>query len=142
MTTFDLIFTICNEVVKVMFLHLSVCPQGEYLCRYPLGPGTPPRTRYTPLGPGTPLPRTRYTPLGRYSPGPGAFPQDQVHPHPLGPSTSPMTRYTPHLRPVTPPWDQVHPKGAGTPPTMHTPQTRSTPSRWLLLWMACIRKAT
>ena len=57
------------------------CPhgEGEYLCRYtprdqvhppwdqvhPPGPGTPPRTRYTPLhlqGPGTPPSQTRYTP--------------------------------------------------------------------------------
>ena len=29
---------------------------------HPLGPGTPPGTRYTPPGPGTPPPRTRYTP--------------------------------------------------------------------------------
>ena len=96
-------------------------------------PGTPPHTRYTPLGLGTP-PRTRYTPRSRP-------PQDQVHPTradtpptpqrgspPLGPgtppgadtqpwSTPPRTRYTPqeqthtprahHPQPVTPP-DQVH----------------------------------
>ena len=89
--------TIHNEVAKVMFLHVCVCPQWggewEYLDRYPLGtrytppgPGTPPRTRYIPLGPGTP-PGTRYTP------------RDQVHPpdqvHLPGPGTPPGTRYTP-----------------------------------------------
>ena len=77
------IFTVRNEVAKVMFLHMSVCPQGGVPGQVP--PGTrytpphrdqvhtpwdqvhPPGTRYTPLGsgippgPGTP-PRTRYTP--------------------------------------------------------------------------------
>ena len=84
----------------------------------PLGPGTPPRTRYTPWtrytprdqvhppGPGTPPgtrytpPRTRYTPLDQvHPPGTRYTPRDQVHPPdqvpPLGPGTPPPTRYTP-----------------------------------------------
>ena len=97
------IVTVHNKVVKVMFLHVCVCPQrGEYLGRCPPGPGAPPRTRYTP-GPGTP--RTRYTPQTRYTPW------DQV---------SPRTRYTPQ--------DQVHPPGPGTPPL-----GPGTPPRRLLL---------
>ena len=60
---------------------------------HPPGPGTPPRTRYTPLGPGTP-------------------PWDKVHPtdqvHPPGPGTPPQTRYT-RL-------DQVPPRTRYTPP--------------------------
>ena len=100
---------------------------GEYLGRntgtYPLGPGKPPGTRYTPwdqvhppepgtpLGPGTP-PGTEYTPLGS-----GTLPLDQVHPP--GPDTPPPpppgTRYTRR--------DQVHPPGPGTPAgTRYTPQ--------------------
>ena len=56
---------------------------------HPLRPGTP-QTRCNPLGPGTP-PRTRYTPWNRYTPWPGnppgpgnpldqVPPWDQVHP--------------------------------------------------------------
>ena len=112
--------TVRNEVAKVMFLQACVCPQGgEYLTRYtppvdqvhppvdqvhtppwdqvhPLGPGTPPGTRYTPLGPctlpgpGTP-PRTRYTP------------KDQVH-------SSRTSRYTPPRDTATAA-DGTHPTG-------------------------------
>ena len=60
---------------------------------HPLGPGTPPGTRYTPLGPGTPhWPGT--PPWARYTPW------DQVHPP--GPGTPPGTRYTPppEIRPL------------------------------------------
>ena len=114
------------KFAKVMFLHVSV-HRGDYLGRYPfprdqvhpLGPGTPPGTRYTPQdqvhlldqvhppGPGTPPrtrytlpgtrytpPRTRYTPPGtRYTPRPGT-PRDQVYP----------------LPDQVPPRDQVHPQ--------------------------------
>ena len=83
------IFTVRNEVAKVMFLHVCVCPQGgEYLGRYPPG------TRYTPPG-------TRYTPRGtRYTPW------DQVHPptrytplvHSLGPGSPPRATVTPSPR--------------------------------------------
>ena len=100
------LITVRNEVEKVMFLHMCVCPQRrEYLGRCPpdqvhppgtryipgtrytprpgTPPGTPPRTRYTLRGQGTPpRPGTRYTPTG-----PGTTPQDQVHP--LGPGTPP-----------------------------------------------------
>ena len=101
---------------------LSVHRGGQYLRRSPLGPDTPPGTRYTPLGPDTPS-------------GPGTHPwnqvhlQDQVHPpdqiQPLGPGTTPGTRYTPRDQihpsgtrytppgPGTPPRDQVHPPGDG-----------------------------
>ena len=54
----------------------------------PPEPGTPPRTRYTPLGPGTP------------PPGPGT--------PPLGPGTPPWTRYTPW--PGTPPGTRYTPR--------------------------------
>ena len=33
--------TVRNKVAKVMFLHVSVCPRGEYLGRCPPRPGTP-----------------------------------------------------------------------------------------------------
>ena len=87
------IFTIRNEVAKVMFLHLSVCPQGGITWAgtpqdqvHPPGPGTPPWDQVHPPG-------TRYIPTGtRYTP------QDQVHP----PGQVPP-------RPGTPP-------GPGTPP--------------------------
>ena len=90
----------------------------------PLGPGTPPRTRYTspdqvyPLG-------TRYTPRPGTPPG-QVHPPDQVHPPgpgtpprpgtPPGPGTPPWTRYTPRTRytPLVHPPDQV-PPGPGTP---------------------------
>ena len=109
--------TVRNEVAKVMFLHVSVCPQGEYLGRCPpgtrytpLGPGTSSGTRYTPLGPGTP-PRTGIPPQ------PGT-PPDQVQPPgarytPLGPDIPPQDQvYRPRpgtLPDQVPPWDQVHP---------------------------------
>ena len=95
------IFTVRNKVANVMFLHVSVCPQGGVPGQvphwdqvHPRGPGTPPwtrynppwdqvhpQTRYTPLGPGTPPPRpgtpsgTRYTPRDQVHPT-----RDQVHP--------------------------------------------------------------
>ena len=89
------IFTVRNEVAKVMLLQASVCPRGEYLTRYtprwdqvhPLGLGTSPGTRYTP-------PRTRYTPWGQV--------------HPPGPGTPPWTRYTP-LGPGTPLSPEIRP---------------------------------
>ena len=90
-------FTVRNEVAKVMFLHLSVCPRGVSASvhagmtppwdqaspgtRHPTGPGTPPGLG-TPPGPGTPTPQTRHLP-------------------PLGPGT---TR------------DQAQPPGPGSPP--------------------------
>ena len=71
------------KFAKVMFLHVSVCPQWgvKYLGRYPPGHGTPPP------GPGTPP--------GRYPPDQvpprAGKPPDQVHSpdqvHPPGPGT-------------------------------------------------------
>ena len=94
---------------KVIFLEVcvknSVHMGGEYLGRYPPDQVHPPWDQvHPPPGPGTP-PRTRYTP------------QDQVHPqdqiHPSGTRYTPRTRYTPwdqvHL-----PQDQVHPPRPGT----------------------------
>ena len=79
------IFTIRNEVAKVMFLHLSVCPQGGITWAGTL------RDQVHPPGPGTP-------------------PWDQVYPHwdqvhPPGPGTPPgqVPPYQVHPR------DQVHP---------------------------------
>ena len=40
--------TVRNEVAKVRFLHVCVCPRGITLAGTPLG------TRYTPPEPGTP----------------------------------------------------------------------------------------
>ena len=82
-----------NEVWgKVICLQACVCPQGEgeYLTRYPPspGPGTPPRTRYTPLD--------QVHPQQGTPPGTRSTPQDQVHPP--GPGTPPWTRYTPQTR--------------------------------------------
>ena len=104
------IFTVRNEVAKVMFLHESVCPQVGMPGQVhppgpdtPAGPGAPSRTRYTSTGPGTPWdqvppsgpgtrPRTRY-PQNQVPPGAGThpsgarYPPDQVHP--LGPCAPP-----------------------------------------------------
>ena len=63
------IFTVHNEVAKVMFLHVCVCPQGgSTWAGIPPEPGTPPEDQVHPPG-------TRYSR------------RDQVHP--------PGTRYTP-----------------------------------------------
>ena len=92
------IFTGRSEVVaKVMFLQVSVCPQGGGVC---LGAcwdaNTPPQTRQTPLGPGR-------APLGpgRHPPGTSRPPWDQADP--------PGTRQAPPGTRQTPP-------GPGRPP--------------------------
>ena len=59
-------------------------PQGEYLGRYPLG------TRYTPLGPGTPPLEPGTPPWDQVHPQDQAHPQDQVYPP--GPGTPPRRR--------------------------------------------------
>ena len=65
------------KFAKVMFLHVSVCPQGgEYLGRSPKAG--------TPLG--------RYTSLGRYTPWAGTSPWAGKSPWA---GTSPLGRYTP-----------------------------------------------
>ena len=96
------VITICNEVAKVMLLHLSVIlfTGRDYLGRFPLGPGAPPRIRCPPPG-------IRYTPLSQAStpPGPGT-PWDKVHPPPLQVCPIPPG-------PGTPPEDQVPPPADG-----------------------------
>ena len=96
-----------TKFAKVMFLHVSVCPQGGVPGQVPGG------TRYTPLGPGTPqqVPPWDQVPPGRYTPlGPGTPPWDQVHPSgtrytPPGPGTPPISG----AHGQVPPQDQVHP---------------------------------
>ena len=127
-----------TKFAKVMFYTcLSVIMftgGGEYLGRYtgtyPLGPGKPPGTRYTPwdqvhppepgtpLGPGTP-PGTEYTPRDQvHSLWTRYTPQDQVHPHPHPPGT----RYTCR--------DQVH------PPSSACWEIRATSGRYASYWNA------
>ena len=95
------------KFAKVMFLHVSVCPQWgvKYLGRYPPGHGTPPRTRYTPWQvpprPGTP-PGTWYTPRTRYTPW-QVPPPDQVPPRAGKPPDQVHSPDQVH------PQDQVHP---------------------------------
>ena len=94
-----IIITVRNEVAKIMFLHVSVCPHG----------GSTPRDQVHP------------PPWAQVHPPPGTrYPaKDQVHPQsrytPPEPGTPPGTRYTPQ--------DQIHPSGPGTPPhrTRYTP---------------------
>ena len=83
--------TVCNEVAKVMFLHLSVIlSTGGGICLSacwdttppPPGPGSrdqahPPGTRHTPLGPGPP--DQAPPPRGQVPPGPDT-PPDQTPP--------------------------------------------------------------
>ena len=158
------VITARNEVgARLCFYRrLWFCPQGGSTWPgappwdqvHPPGPGTPPRTRYTPSGPGTPPwdqlhpPGTRYTPRDQvHPPGPGA---------PLGPGAPPGTRYTPldqvHSprtryppRPGTPPRAQVHPPVPGTPPrTRYTPRRRAcweirpTRGRYASYWNAIL----
>ena len=77
------IFVFTAHLQRLCFYICLSAHRGEYLGRYPPGPGTPPGTRYTD--------GTRYTPVTRYTPlGPGTPPQGQVHPpdqiYPPGPS--------------------------------------------------------
>ena len=123
-----------NEVVaKVMFLQVSVCPQGGRVSASvhagmpdPPGPGShPPGVRQTPPGPGRP-PRDQADPSGTRQtsldqadpPGPGR--------PPLGPGRPPSPgdqADTPRIR-QTPPGKQTPAYGlraAGTHPTgMHS----------------------
>ena len=85
------IFTIHNEVAKVMFLHLSASHSvhsggegagGGYLGRYPPdqvhppGSGTPPLDQVHPRDQENP-PGTRYTPRQVHPPGPGTLPHSR-----------------------------------------------------------------
>ena len=72
---FSGIVTVRNEVAKVMFLHVSVCPQGGGV------PGqVPPRDQVHPLGPGTPLPPGDGYCCGRYASYWNAFLFDRLNP--------------------------------------------------------------
>ena len=107
--------TVRNDIAKVMFLHLSVCPQGGVP-----GAGTP-WDQVHPARPGTPQdqvypPRTRYTLWDKVPPQTRYPPRDQVHPHPTPPD---------QVHPL--PLGQVHPRqetatvADGTHPTgMHS----------------------
>ena len=127
-----------NEVAKVMFLHVTVCSQGQYLGRYH-SPGPrytspdqvhPPGTRYTPWTKYTPWEQV-HTPGTRYTPGPGAHPPEPGTTP--GPDTPLQTRYSPPrdqvgpgatpLGPGTSPGPGTVPPGPGTPP----PQAPGTP---------------
>ena len=133
-----------------MFLHMSVCPQGEYLGRYPPGPGTPPWGQVHPPGPGTHPLGTRYTPLWTRCPLGTRYTTLLRTRCPRGPGTppSPRTRYTTPApgtppAPGNPPRHQV-PLGPGTHPLwdqVHPPRTSYTtphPRRQLLLRTVCI----
>ena len=101
---------------KVMFLQVCVIlfTGGEYLTRYPPGPGTPPKDQVHPLT--RYIPQTRYTPWTRYTPlpRPGTPPRDQVNP--------PWDQ-------VHPPRDQVHPLDQVHPPTRYTPRDQEDSPR-------------
>ena len=101
--------TVRNEVAKVMFLRVSVCPQRGVPGQVHPWTRCTPQTRYTACG-------TRYTPQTRY------IPRDQVPPgtrYTPRPGTPPGTRYTP--------LDQVHPQTRCTPGTRYTPSNQVHP---------------
>ena len=57
-----------TKFAKVMFLHVSVCPQGEYLARYPPGQVQLPGQVHPPWA---------GTPPGQVHPAPPGSPQEQ-----------------------------------------------------------------
>ena len=79
------VITVRNEVAKVMFLHLSVCPQGgglpQCMLGYPLGANTPPIADTPPL----PFEQTPPPPESRHPLPPGS----RHPPPPLGADTNP-----------------------------------------------------
>ena len=105
------IFTVRNEVAKVMFLHLSVCPQGGLppcmlgyhhhhpysVTRHPPGPDqipkeqTPPMEGSPSVHAGIPPPRppsgTRHPSGTRPDPPRSSPPREQAPPSPPGPDT-------------------------------------------------------
>ena len=94
---YSCIITIRNEVVKVMFLQVSVCPQG--------GRGCPPQCMVGYTLPGADTPQSRH-PLEQKAPQEQTTPQEQTppqkqtapqsrHPHPPRADT-PGNRCTPH----------------------------------------------
>ena len=85
-------FTVRNEVAKVMFLHLSVCPQRGVCLSTCWDTAPPPREQH---------PRSRHPPRA------------STH---LGADTSPGSRPPPGADTPQPPlWEQA-PPGADTPP--------------------------
>ena len=88
------IFTVRNEVAKVMFLHLSVCPQGGLpQCRDTPRADTPPPEQTPPneqAPPGSRLPGSRNPPRSRhlFSPREQAPPPSRSR-HPPGAGTRP-----------------------------------------------------
>ena len=143
------VFTVRNEVAKVMFLQASVCPQGGKVpdqVHPPQGADNP-RARYTPWTRYTPqtryTPRTRYTPQTRYTPpGPITSPQtrfrrDQVHP--LGPGIPPGTGTPPQSR--HPPGTRYTPPGPGTPPPRYGHYCGRYASYWNAFLFAFILNA-
>ena len=103
------IVTVCNEVVKVMFLQASVCPQGGRGClpQCMVGYHTPPPEQ-TPLWEQTPPEQTppRADPPGADTPPRADTPREQTPP---GADTPPQSR---------------HPLGADTPREQTPPGSR------------------
>ena len=76
-------FTVRNEVAKVMFLQVSVCPQGGGVCLSAWWDTPPPRSRHPPEETPHPL---EQTPPGADTPG-SRHPPEQTPPrnkHPRG----------------------------------------------------------
>ena len=92
--------TVCNEVAKVMFLHLSVIlSTGGGICLSACWDTTPPQDQ---------APGTRYTPLGPGPPDQAPPPRGQV---PLGPDTPPDQTPPPPGAETATAADGTHPTG-------------------------------
>ena len=97
-----MLITVRNEVAKVMFLHLSVRPQGGVGVSASVHSGIPhPPSRHTT---GVDTPKSRHPPLEQT-----ITPQEQ---------TPPRSRHSPGSR---------HPQGADTPLGADTPQEQTPP---------------
>ena len=113
-----LVITVRNEVVKVMFLHLSVCPQGE-VCLSACWDTTKPLEQAPPLGAGTPR--------SRYPPGAGKSSWEQA---PLGTGTckqAPPRAGTPREQAPPPPGEQATPLGSRHHPREQAPPWQQAP---------------
>ena len=136
------LITICNKVVKNMFLHLCVCPQGGGSASVHAGiqplDQAPPWTRHppgadTPLEPDTPR---RGTPpdqapfLDQAPTGPGT-PMNQAPP---GPGTPLMDQALPPSRPFTPRPGTL--PGPDTPPGNRHPPDGYCCGRYASYWNA------
>ena len=78
------LITVRNEVAKVMFLHLSVCPHGGGVCLSACWDSTP-WSRHPP-GVGTPPPRSRHPPADGYCCG--RYASTGMHPFSSGQALS------------------------------------------------------